>query len=170
MVRVFLAGRRIDRASALIQSLPPACPMQQELSQSLAFAARLIPPSTIRDRSMARNVPDSDICLILEGTYPYVSGGVSTWVHQIINAFPEWKFSLSLLGAQKDPKATFKYELPKNVVCVEEAYLFQDDGFRVSFGRPGGARSGQLFMQTSAAFPHDAIGRSSSFSDVERDS
>ena len=43
MVRVFLAGRRIDRASALIQSLPPACPMQQELSQSLAFAARRLP-------------------------------------------------------------------------------------------------------------------------------
>ncbi|MCB1208925.1 MAG: GT4 family glycosyltransferase PelF [Verrucomicrobiales bacterium] len=88
---------------------------------------------------MARRTPDSDICLILEGTYPYVSGGVSTWVHQIINAFPEWRFSIFFLGAQKDPKATYKYELPTNVTCVEEVYLFQDDGFRVSFGRPGGA-------------------------------
>ena len=28
------------------------------------------------------------VCLLLEGTYPYVSGGVSTWVHQIIEAMP----------------------------------------------------------------------------------
>ena len=36
----------------------------------------------------------TDICLVLEGTYPYVSGGVSTWVHQVINMFPDWTFSL----------------------------------------------------------------------------
>jgi polysaccharide biosynthesis protein PelF len=68
--------------------------------------------------------PTTDICLILEGTYPYVSGGVSTWVHQILEMFPEWTFSLYFLGAQHDPKAKYKYALPKNVVCVEEVYLF----------------------------------------------
>ena len=31
----------------------------------------------------------ADVGLLLEGTYPYVSGGVSTWVHEIISGFPE---------------------------------------------------------------------------------
>ena len=25
----------------------------------------------------------ADVCLVLEGTYPYVSGGVSAWVHDL---------------------------------------------------------------------------------------
>ncbi len=68
--------------------------------------------------------PVADICLVLEGTYPYVSGGVSTWVHQIINMFPQWKFAIFYLGAQRDPKAAYKYQLPPNVVSIEEVYLF----------------------------------------------
>ncbi len=70
------------------------------------------------------NDKPADICLVLEGTYPYVSGGVSTWVHQIINMFPQWNFALFFLGAQRDPKAKYKYTLPANVVSVEEVFLF----------------------------------------------
>ncbi len=29
-----------------------------------------------------------DVMLLLEGTFPYVSGGVSSWVNQIIRGFP----------------------------------------------------------------------------------
>ena len=68
--------------------------------------------------------PPADVCLVLEGTYPYVSGGVSTWVHQIINMYPDWTFALFYLGAQKDPANVAKYTLPKNVVTLEEVYLF----------------------------------------------
>jgi polysaccharide biosynthesis protein PelF len=32
----------------------------------------------------------ADIALLLEGTFPYVSGGVSSWVNQIIRAYPEY--------------------------------------------------------------------------------
>lgn len=70
------------------------------------------------------SIVTADICLVLEGTYPYVSGGVSTWVHQIINMFPQWRFALFYLGAQRDPKASYKYKLPANVVAVEECFLF----------------------------------------------
>ena len=35
-------------------------------------------PSSVADiRASA-----ADVCLVLEGTYPYVSGGVSSWVHE----------------------------------------------------------------------------------------
>ncbi|MDI4659412.1 DUF3492 domain-containing protein, partial [Xanthobacter autotrophicus] len=31
---------------------------------------------------------EADIALLLEGTFPYVSGGVSSWINQIIRAYP----------------------------------------------------------------------------------
>ena len=34
------------------------------------------------------------ICLVLEGSYPYVHGGVSTWMHAYIQAMPRQEFSL----------------------------------------------------------------------------
>ncbi|HSI65299.1 MAG TPA: GT4 family glycosyltransferase PelF, partial [Candidatus Saccharimonadia bacterium] len=81
--------------------------------------------------------PSADICLLLEGTYPYVSGGVSTWVDQLLTAYPEWKFAIFYLGGQKDDDAKFKYEVPSNVVAIEEVYLFDPKDFR-----PGGAAGG----------------------------
>lgn len=69
----------------------------------------------------------ADICLILEGTYPYVYGGVSTWVHQLLTMFPERKFALFFLGAQKNPADKPKYQLPPNVTVLEEVYLFDND-------------------------------------------
>lgn len=73
---------------------------------------------------MPRQPPaQPDICLLLEGTYPYVSGGVSTWVHQIITALPDLTFSVFFIGSEKSDHAEFKYDLPPNVCAVEEIYL-----------------------------------------------
>jgi polysaccharide biosynthesis protein PelF len=67
-----------------------------------------------------------DVCLVLEGTYPYVRGGVSTWVHQVLEMFPDLKFSIFYLGAHHDPKNRPKYDLPSNVVELREVYLFDE--------------------------------------------
>ena len=40
------------------------------------------------------------ICLILEGSYPYVHGGVSTWMHAYIQAMQEHEFVLWVIGAK----------------------------------------------------------------------
>ena len=40
---------------------------------------------------------EADICLILEGTYPYVAGGVSSWTHDLIRAQPDLSFHLLTL-------------------------------------------------------------------------
>ncbi len=69
--------------------------------------------------------PKPDVCLLLEGTYPYVSGGVSTWVHQIINALPEYQFSLFFIGSEKAANVKFKYTLPPNIISIEEIYLHE---------------------------------------------
>ena len=70
--------------------------------------------------------PVADVTLILEGTYPYVLGGVSSWVHQIITGLPELKFSLLYIGAKADPKAKQHYKLPENVVTLQEIYLHNE--------------------------------------------
>ena len=64
----------------------------------------------------------SDVTLILEGTYPYVAGGVSTWVHQILNAYPERTFALLHIGPQPGAYQKPLYEIPKNVTAIEEVY------------------------------------------------
>ena len=69
------------------------------------------------------------ICLILEGCYPSVFGGVSTWMHQYINKMKEHEFILWVIGASADKKGKFVYELPENVTEVHEVFL--DDALRV---------------------------------------
>lgn len=32
------------------------------------------------------------ICLLCEGCYPYVVGGVSSWVQQLVKLFPSMRF------------------------------------------------------------------------------
>lgn len=63
------------------------------------------------------------ICVILEGCYPYVTGGVSTWMHQYIKAMPEHEFVLWTIGASSRDRGKFKYELPDNVTEVHEIFL-----------------------------------------------
>jgi len=65
-----------------------------------------------------------DICLVLEGTYPFVSGGVSSWVHLLMSQLPHLKFTILHIS----PKRGFYtkgpvYTMPKNVVGLDEVYL-----------------------------------------------
>ena len=66
----------------------------------------------------------ADIALILEGTFPYVSGGVSSWINQMIRAYPEYRYAIVFLGSRRSDYKDFKYELPPNVVHFEEHYLY----------------------------------------------
>lgn len=57
----------------------------------------------------------ADVCLILEGTYPYVTGGVSGWAHGLIKE--QSHLSFHLLAIQpKDAELELKYDLPSNVI------------------------------------------------------
>ena len=69
------------------------------------------------------------ICLILEGSYPYVHGGVSTWMHAYIQAMKEQEFSLWVIGAKAEDRGKFVYDLPPNVTEVQEIFL--DDALRL---------------------------------------
>ncbi|MCR4691972.1 MAG: GT4 family glycosyltransferase PelF [Lachnospiraceae bacterium] len=70
------------------------------------------------------------ICVILEGCYPYVTGGVSTWMHQYIQAMPQHEFVVWTVAANASMKGQFKYTLPENVVEVHEVFL--DDALKLT--------------------------------------
>lgn len=69
---------------------------------------------------------EADIALLLEGTFPYVSGGVSSWINQIVRAYPEYRYAIVFLGSRRSDYNGFKYELPANVVHFEEHFLYDD--------------------------------------------
>lgn len=58
------------------------------------------------------------VCLVLEGTYPFIVGGVSSWVHDMIKGLPDIDFVLLTILPEDYTKT--HYELPKNVVAMEK--------------------------------------------------
>lgn len=67
-----------------------------------------------------------DVLLLLEGTYPYVAGGVSSWVSQILRGFPELRFGIIFIGSRPEDYGQLRYELPANLVHLETVYLFEE--------------------------------------------
>lgn len=74
----------------------------------------------------------TDVCLILEGTYPYVAGGVSSWIHQLITAMSDLRFSILHISAVPNLRRDYKYVVPANVVDIRDLYL-QDLDLKVPF-------------------------------------
>lgn len=68
------------------------------------------------------NFGKADVCLILEGTYPYVTGGVSGWAHELIQEQSHLSFHL-LAIVPRDAELDLKYNLPSNVVGLSVVRL-----------------------------------------------
>ena len=45
------------------------------------------------------------VCLIAEGSYPYVTGGVGKWTHDLIGALPDVEFTVIALWPTEDRKS-----------------------------------------------------------------
>lgn len=89
------------------------------------------------------------ICLILEGCYPFINGGVSTWMHQYITEMPEHEFVLWVIGAKAEDRDKFVYKLPPNVVHVQQVFL--DDALRV--------KDAGFFRHSFTPRENEALGR-----------
>ena len=74
-----------------------------------------------------RHAQKADIGLLLEGTFAFVSGGVSSWVDQIIRGFPQFTFAVCFLGSQRKDYGEMRYELPDNLVHLEAHFLHDAD-------------------------------------------
>lgn len=69
-----------------------------------------------------------DVCLILEGTYPYVIGGVSNWTHALLSGLPDLDFGLVHLGSgDRKSVPTSAYAPPANLRHLQYVPLEQFD-------------------------------------------
>jgi glycosyltransferase involved in cell wall biosynthesis len=73
-------------------------------------------------RSTASGAPEADICLIVEGAYPYVIGGVSGWLQDLITHLPDVRFAIAAIKPGADP-LPFQLTPPPNVVEIVEIGL-----------------------------------------------
>ena len=63
------------------------------------------------------------ICLLTEGSYPYVVGGVSSWIQMLMKGLPEHEFVVYSIGAEAKDRGNFRYPLPDNLVHIQEEFL-----------------------------------------------
>ncbi len=67
------------------------------------------------------------VCIVVEGCYPYVTGGVSSWVHGLIQSFPKLEFVILAIISNHSMSGKFTYQIPENVTEVHELYLEDAD-------------------------------------------
>ena len=85
-----------------------------------------------------------DVCLLVEGAYPYVTGGVSSWVHRLIQGLPEVRFGLLELLPDRAYAQQSRYDIPANVVLRQQIYLFETDARDGVFREPDSSFMAQL--------------------------
>jgi glycosyltransferase involved in cell wall biosynthesis len=73
------------------------------------------------------------VCLLVEGSYPFITGGVSAWVQELIAALPHVRFILFTISPR--PNQPVRYSLPPNVADHRDIVLNEKVPSR---GRPAG--------------------------------
>ncbi len=79
--------------------------------------------------------PDIDVLLTTEGTYPYVTGGVSTWAHQLITGLSEKQFVVYSVVA--NTSLAIRYEPPSNLAHMIQVPLWGTEDNAEFNPRPG---------------------------------
>ena len=82
----------------------------------------------------AASAAEADVCIIVEGCYPYIAGGVSSWIDWLMKSQPDLTFSVTALWPRPSTHPP-RYALPPNAVGLDHVYL-QDFGARVADWRP----------------------------------
>ena len=63
------------------------------------------------------------ICIIAEGSYPYITGGVSSWIQMLVSGLSRYRFVIFTIGPKESNKRKFNYIIPENVVEIKEVFL-----------------------------------------------
>ena len=78
-------------------------------------------PPVAADRPIERQ---ADVCLIVEGCYPYVPGGVSSWVDWLMRNQPERSFSVVSIVTGHEPRIV-RYDQPQNLIDHRDLVLHE---------------------------------------------
>ncbi|KQR82393.1 glycosyl transferase family 1 [Sphingomonas sp. Leaf343] len=70
---------------------------------------------------------DADVCLIVEGAYPFVVGGVANWVQDLIVGLPDISFAVVAIKAD-GREMPWRLQPPPNVLFVTEVSLAPEIG------------------------------------------
>jgi len=73
------------------------------------------------------------VCMVAEGSYPFITGGVSSWIHELVAGLPEIEFALFTFSPESGQ--TIRYTLPPNVVEHRDVVLSARKGRRSPGGR-----------------------------------
>ena len=68
----------------------------------------------------------TQVCMVIEGAYPYITGGVSAWCHKLITDIKDVEFSLLVILPASYRGKSYKYEIPDNVKAIHEVWLDRD--------------------------------------------
>lgn len=104
----------------------------------------------------------ADVCLLLEGTYPFVQGGVSSWVNHLVRSMPELTFHIEHISPHRGFYSEGRvYDVPDNVLDITEVFLHE---YRVL---PGDEEHGSLekIRRFRSLLDDMRVGRSASFED-----
>lgn len=63
------------------------------------------------------------ICVICEGSYPFVAGGVSSWLQELMLNMPQHEFVVWAVAAQEKQRGHYMYTTPPNIVSIRDEYL-----------------------------------------------
>jgi glycosyltransferase involved in cell wall biosynthesis len=63
---------------------------------------------------MNKDGSTTDVCIVVEGCYPFIAGGVSSWLDWLIRSQPDTTFSVVAIVADERSRE-IRYELPPNV-------------------------------------------------------
>lgn len=63
------------------------------------------------------------VCLICEGCYPYIPGGVSSWVQMLCSELSDVEFVIWSIATTQEEMSEIRYNIPKNVKEIRTMYL-----------------------------------------------
>jgi len=79
------------------------------------------------DSPMLGDQDEIDVCVIVEGAYPFVVGGVSSWLQDLIENLPHLRFAIVAIKAADDVLER-RIKAPANVVTLQELSLTPTPG------------------------------------------
>ncbi|MBV8541860.1 MAG: GT4 family glycosyltransferase PelF [Pseudonocardiales bacterium] len=68
-------------------------------------------------------LPDVDVAIVAESTYPFLKGGVSAVVHDIVEGNPDLTFGVIHISWDRDRPAVDLYGVPSNVLWIKTVYI-----------------------------------------------
>ena len=86
---------------------------------------------------------DVDVAIVMESTYPYLKGGVSAVIHDIVTGNPDLTFGIIHIAWCSTSPLTDLYHMPDNVAWVRVLYLSMDEHEEFLRTRPQVLRMGK---------------------------